>query len=94
MNKLLALMGIMLLASCSPDVKYMPMANEFPNQTTDRVEVKLVGVFQDYLAYNGKRGVYVIVDKKTGKEFIGISGVGISETGSHPTGKSSTTDER
>ena len=59
-----------------------------------RVEVVRVGMFRDMIAYNGTRGVYVIRDKKTGREFIGVSGVGIAETGSHLAGKVIVADER
>lgn len=54
-----------------------------------RFEIERVGVFRDDLAYNDKRGIYVIRDQHTGREYLGISGVGISELGSHlvPMGK-------
>jgi hypothetical protein len=46
------------------------------------------------MAEESPLGIYRIVDSKTGKEYIGISGVGISENGSHSSGKSSMSDER
>ena len=48
-----------------------------------RFNVTLVAKFSDSLAYDSERGIYLITDKKTGKELVGISGVGISELGSH-----------
>lgn len=48
-----------------------------------RATVTRIGVFEDDLAYNGKRGVYLIRDEKTGSEYIGVSGIGIGEIGSH-----------
>jgi hypothetical protein len=51
-------------------------------------------VIEDDLAYRERRGLYVIVDQKTGKEFIGISGIGITEVGVHQEGKASVSDER
>lgn len=48
-----------------------------------RFNVTLVAKFYDSLAYDEQRGIYLITDKKTGKEMVGISGVGISELGSH-----------
>jgi len=39
--------------------------------------------FRDALAYDNWRGVYLIQDKQTGQEYIGISGIGISEISSH-----------
>ena len=83
-----------LLSGCSP-------APDTPMQTTSpadhnepemkpavgaRFSITRVGVFQDSLAYSGKRGIYVVVDKQTGKEYLGISGVGVSEIGHHGKG--------
>ena len=50
--------------------------------------------FFDDDAYSQVRSVYVLKDKTTGKEYIGISGIGISERGSHTSGKSTIQDER
>jgi hypothetical protein len=61
---------------------------------TSRVQVTRVGVIPDNLAYGGVRGLYVIRDTETGREFIGVSGVGITEVGSHNQGKSTVDDER
>ena len=59
-----------------------------------RVTVERVDVVADALAYGGARGVYVIRDAQTGREFIGVSGVGIAETGDHQSGKTRARDER
>lgn len=59
-----------------------------------RVKVVRINRFYDVIAYNGERGIYLITDEKTGKEFIGISGIGITEVGSHSSGKSTVRDER
>lgn len=37
---------------------------------------------------------YIITDTKTGTEYIGVSGIGITETGSHQAGKARVADER
>ena len=58
------------------------------------VSVTRIGVFADDLAYDGKRGIYLIRDERTGIEYIGLSGVGISERGSHEQGKQQVQDER
>lgn len=90
--KILVLAFTVLLASCTD-----PEPTKLPPQTggSTRFTVERVGVFTDALAYGDERGIYVIVDTKTGKEYVGVSGVGIAETGSHPAGKSSrVTDER
>lgn len=61
----------------------------------DRVSVRKLTEFSDGLAYNDKRGIYIITDKKTGKEYIGVSGIGITEIGSHGCGRGCTSqDER
>ena len=49
----------------------------------DRIKVTKMSEFRDTLAYDNWRGVYLIQDQQTGKEYIGISGIGISEVGSH-----------
>lgn len=59
-----------------------------------RININQIGIFRDELAYGYIRGIYIINDQKTGKEFIGISGIGISEIGSHIIGKTTIIDER
>lgn len=91
-----------MLVACGPQV-------DTPLQTTSaashgeadmkpavgpRFSVTRVGVFTDGLAYESKRGIYTIVDRQTGREYVGISGVGIAETGLHSEGKTSEEDER
>ena len=53
---------------------------------SDHVQVVRISVFDDDTAYHGQRGIYIITDKISGKSFIGVSGVGISELGSHSEG--------
>lgn len=60
----------------------------------NRFKVELVGTFKDRLAYDGLRGIYIITDTKTGQELVGLSGIGISELGSHSSGKTRHSDER
>lgn len=60
----------------------------------NRFDVTRVGVFYDDIAYDERRGVYVIVDRQTGREYVGVSGVGIAETGTHSGGKTQHPDER
>lgn len=61
---------------------------------SNRYKIVRIQTFYDDGAYNNIRGVYEIVDEKTGKEYFGISGIGISEIGSHSSGKTSASDER
>lgn len=52
-------------------------------ETKGRFQVERVGTFSDSMAYDGKRGIYVVKDAQTGREYVGVSGVGIAEVGSH-----------
>ena len=52
-------------------------------ERSERFQVDRVSIFEDLLAYGDKRAIYVIRDLQTGKEYVGVSGVGISEIGSH-----------
>jgi len=75
----------------------MQLASELSSESS-RISVIKLSQFEDSLAYREYRGVYLIKDKQTGAEFIGVSGIGISELGSHTklVGKvlQSTNDER
>lgn len=59
-----------------------------------RFTVTHVGIFRDTIAYDSMRGIYVITDIQTGKEYVGVSGIGIAETGEHQAGKTRHEDER
>lgn len=95
-TKLMIAIGcLLLLCGCGPEPT-IEMARVTPQSTeqSPRFQVTRVAVFEDGLAYGGRRGIYVIVDTKTGTQFIGVSGVGISETGSHTCNKTTISDER
>lgn len=62
--------------------------------TGSRISITRVGVIKDDLAYGERRGLYIIKDNQTGVEYIGVSGIGISEIGSHLGGKVISRDER
>jgi len=84
-----------LLAGCKSDtLPNMPptVGPSVPPQ--QRVTVTRIGVFKDDIAYGELRGVYIITDSKTGKEYLGISGIGVSELGDHQAGKTRFKDER
>lgn len=68
------LFACLLLLSCWPDP-----TQKMTDMISDRFEVHLVGTFHDGLAYDNRRGIYLILDHATGKEFLGLSGIGISE---------------
>ena len=50
-----------------------------PDDRQRRVHVVRAGVLLDDVAAGGRRGVYVITDRDTGVEYIGVSGIGIAE---------------
>lgn len=71
----------------------IPMQSEELNQET-LYSVKRVGVFEDNLAYDGKRGIYEITNNQTNEKYMGVSGIGITEIRSHTRGKAVIIDER
>lgn len=88
--KTILVAAALMLTACSPKP-----TNTMALQTSDRFRVERVGVIADTLAYNDRRGIYIIKDTQTGQEFVGVSGVGISTLGQHSCGKSCiATDER
>ena len=85
----------LLLSSCTRPNNDTQMGVSVPmSANTSRLQVTRVGVIPDDLAYGRQRGLYVIRDTETGKEFVGVSGVGIVETGSHKSGKTTVEDEQ
>ena len=95
----LLLVVFLLLTGCAPDpttTLRRQMAEDAPQlsvQQSHRITVALLDVFRDELAYSYRRGIYLIHDNTTGVDYVGVSGVGISELGSHSNGKSSIPDE-
>lgn len=83
--------ALLLLASCPAGPNVAKLATE--EQDGGRFKITRVQLFADSVAYHGQRAVYTILDTETGKEYVGVSGVGISETGQHG-GKSRRSDER
>lgn len=92
--KKLILLAAVGLAACGPKPD-TPMNVATPPQSAGRVVVTRIGVIADELAYYDRRGIYIIKDNETGAEFIGVSGVGITEVARHNCGKGCTArDER
>lgn len=93
-----------MLAGCpvttTRDTAVMAQTQTVPNTTeqapayTGAWRVERVAVFHDDLAYGEHRGIYEITNTETGQHFVGISGVGVAEVGSHTQGKSLAEDER
>ena len=63
-------------------------------QPKQRFSLKKVQTFEDSDAYGRVRNIYILVDNDSGKEYIGVSGIGIVERGQHTSGKSTISDER
>lgn len=68
------------LLSCSEP----PRAPEIPVKEStlfgdDRITIKRIATFRDRFAHSQEREILIITDKQTGKEFIGINGIGITE---------------
>lgn len=80
------LVAIFLLSACDsgpePAKSTMAVSSQL-SADADRIKVTKMSEFRDTLAYDNWRGVYLIQDKQTGKEYIGISGIGISEVWAH-----------
>lgn len=86
----LAIATLLAFSGCVKPTQTMPIV-----ANSERIEIKRIGIVEDDIAFGNQRGIYLIQDTKTGKEYIGISGIGISETGSHlVNGKTSVQDER
>ena len=97
LKRALAIGGLcVILSGCkpSPTVEMKRESDSQLSTESSGYSVTRIAVFKDDLAYGDRRGIYEIVDNNTGKKYIGISGIGICEVGSHGDGNSSTTDER
>jgi hypothetical protein len=55
-----------------------------------RFSLSRVQIVKDDLAYSRERGVYILKDSQTGTEYIGVSGIGITELGRVGCGKACT----
>ena len=90
----IVLLGSLALTGCSPNPTINMQKEETKLNTEAQYSVKRVAVFEDDLSYNNRRGIYKIIDQKTGKTYFGVSGIGIIEVGTHQAGKSTIIDER
>lgn len=95
--RLVAVCLLVLFVGCEPKPT-QPITVISGEQSSPRYTVHRVGVISDDLAYNSRRGIYEIYDTKTGITYVGLSGVGIAELGSHTVSHGKTTaqhpDER
>jgi hypothetical protein len=86
MKFLVTFLLLLTLTGCGDDYKDVPKSSvnykeSVSNSNQPRFSINLEQIVEDRLAYGNKRGVYRIVDNKTGKEYFGISGIGITELG-------------
>lgn len=90
------LFGAVLVSGCDKSERTRQYTNpsNIEVKPDDRFSVNRVQVVYDELAYNSKRGIYVITDKKTGKEFLGVSGIGVAELSGARAGAAFTTKEQ
>ena len=77
----IAAMSSLPLVGC--EVQAPPQKKITMLEQSERFQVDRVASFEDRLAYEDVRGIYIIRDLQSGKEYVGVSGVGISEIGSH-----------
>lgn len=95
MTRMKSLAGLVLccaLMGCK-DTAYPSVDPSVAPATDSRFDLKKIGQFHDDDAYSSFRTVYILTDRKTGAEFVGVSGIGISElTGAG--GKSARTVEQ
>ena len=98
----LFLIGIITtsFSGCGEENRYPGVDGRYPvkNETisdnsSDFVLIKKQ-TFYDESAYGNVRNVYILKDRVNGKEYVGVSGIGISERGNHQQGKTSIPDER
>lgn len=62
---------------------YEPIKTQITSSSQDaRFTLDRITIFKDELAYRERRAVYELKDSKTGKTYIGLSGVGIVEVAS------------
>jgi hypothetical protein len=104
MNKTILILFLSVLLVGCTDPRYaatgrmklpeVPLAQHEPEGNPAYLQVELVQVIEDGLAYNEKRGIYRIIHVPSGTEFFGISGIGVYEVGDHKQGRTRKQDER
>lgn len=91
----IAILAALLLTSCDETPSGQPTTYQVASPAqAERFTISKVSTFRDTRAYHDYRDVFLIRDVQTGQEFIGISGVGVSQLGSHNAGKHQVSDER
>lgn len=82
-------LSAVLLSGCNEEhLASQTLVNDIGQSAAgNRFVLTRVGIVNDSQAYHGERGIYILKDTQTGREYVGVSGVGISELGSHQAGK-------
>jgi hypothetical protein len=78
----------------APEISLTEGSPEEVAAAGSRFQIHKEATFRDELSYHRERAVYILTDTETGKQYVGISGVGISELGDHKQGKQTVEDER
>lgn len=93
--------GLAMAALAFPgcDIERRPAAVNLPQasnykQGSQRFQIERIAVFEDSLAYQGTRGIYLIRDTQTGQVLFGVSGIGVAQLVPHKSGKATVEDER
>lgn len=82
-----ALLAIAVMTLTGCDYQPRTTATTLPVQEGEaRFEIIRVADYYDDFAYENRRGVYIVRDRETGREFVGVSGIGITEIGDHDDG--------
>lgn len=97
-----AIIGLIAAMAIPAFQKARGLATEVPPSATPmriidgeaRFALVRVTEFSDSFAYNHQRAAYILTDKKTGKDYVGVSGIGIVELGNHSDGDNHVEDER
>jgi hypothetical protein len=78
----------------APEISLTEGSPELVAAAGSRFQIHKEATFRDELSYHRERAVYILTDTETGKQYVGIGGVGISELGDHTQGKQTVEDER
>lgn len=77
---LLAGLCALALSGCDdrnlPDVRQQTVSDSI---NTGRFEMRVVDEVHDRNAYNNSRGIFIITDTKTHREYLGVEGVGVTD---------------
>lgn len=79
MKLILSLLVVATLCGCGQSPEDSRRVDTNGSATHGRFNLQLSETFRDPSAHDGYREVYLLTDTKTGREYVGVSGIGISE---------------